>query len=209
MRGFCHTGILLFPKVESYEFRNESYHLCMRKSLKAIIDYFQSVDITLAAFTSDEVAILANPANMYWIQALPPEDAFFVKNNCDNMGKTFTDVEEHPAIYAEAKKKFPIARGLSREQRFEIVLKRNNFITKKIIEQSRLIVHFVTHNNVAYKINPKVGDNKIIININNGDFLMKCYLNGAEVDAIPLLGLPYANRPLMTWEVIQNGFSGN
>lgn len=205
MRGFCHKGVILFPKVESYEYKEDLYKINLAKAVKAIIQYLKEKDIAVGALTTDETAILVNPADVYWMQTLPDEDAFFVKNNCENMGLNFTQLEKYEDLYKDARLQLPVARGLSPEQRFEIVNKRNDMITKKLLEDAKLIVHFTVPNFSAYKVKPKEMDGKIFLVVNSNNFMLKCYLNGHETDSIPLLEVPYANRPLHQWEVLKNG----
>ncbi|MDR1523271.1 MAG: hypothetical protein LBS29_04905 [Endomicrobium sp.] len=201
MYGYADDGLLLLPKVESYEHRSETYHLDLRKAVNNLLSFCEIRKIQLKCFVTDEVAVLLNPKGVEWILTVPKEDYFFIRTNCDNMGKEYPNLISYNDLYTLARKKFPVEEKLNREQRFDVVLQREHFVTKKIIEKFKFVINIFTPNNAAYSVEPKEGDDKIILHVHNGNFIINGYINGYSTDIIDLLDLVYANRPLHTWKV--------
>lgn len=199
MRGFTREALLLFPKLESYEYRSEIYKLQMKRATKVICDYLVKQDIEPRCFATDEVGPGLVPDSCRLIQTLSVGDLFWAQKNCKDIYPV-RDGVMYDDLYAKALTKFPMKPGLSVEQRFEDVLKREEFVCKALIKEYKLIVFFRQGNNPSYKLTSKPNDAKIIMFIDNSNFRAKCYMGGIEMDNLNILGFNSANRPVFEWE---------
>lgn len=202
MEGFTDKCLLLFPKPESYEYRSETYRLNFKKALNNLLTYLENKHIQPCCFTTDEIALTVNPRNVTWLQTLGDPDDFFMRNHNEIMaGLKYKTVEKLPDLYKKANAKVPLDKGLTTEQRFEVIVKREAMITKELINKYKLVIIFEQANNPSYKVVSKDADGRICIYIDNTSFIPRCYLSGMQVDANDLLCLLGANRPVFQWEV--------
>ncbi len=200
MRGFCETGILLFPKMETYEFRGEDYHAYLKKGADKVIQFFKNRNILLDCFTTNEVALIIAPEGVNWVNSSTPEDIFFIKRNCDGMSN-IKEGSNLDKFYEEARKKYVLERGLPLEKRFEVALKRDKFVANKQIKSYKLVVTFEHQNNPYYKTESKPNDGRIILKINHSNFVGQAYMSGNAIDIVQILQYNGAARPVHLWEV--------
>lgn len=202
MRGFSDTALVLFPKPESYENRTDDYHYKFKKAVNNLSAYLNNCDMKIKCFATDEVSLISGIKDATWIQTLNDADKFFMMTHNVNMTAwKWMDLEKVPEKYDLAAKKFPLERGLTADQRFEVLVKRENLITKELIKEAKVVINFEQPNNPNYKVVSKEDDAKICIIISNRTFLPKCYLSGNEIDPNDLLAFQGANRPIYSWEV--------
>lgn len=202
MEGFTDNCLVLFPKPESYENRVDLYHIQLKRSIENLLKYLSKCKIQPQCFTTDEVALIVNPKDVEWLQTLSDPDNFFmITHNVSMEALKYKQVTKLPDLYAKVNKDVPLERGLTEEQRFEVIVKRESRITKSIIKDSKLVILFEQPNNPSYKVVSKEGDGRICIFINNKTFTPKCFISGMEVDPNDILGFQGANRPVYQWEV--------
>lgn len=202
MKGFTDKCLLIFPKPESYEFREERYHSSIRKAVNNLVAYMSAIGVELYCMSTDEVSLMVNPAKVKWIQTLSEPDDFFMRSHNQAMtGLKYKEIIKEPELYLKANEKFKLERGLTPEQRFELIVKRERLTSKAIIDKHKLVIMFNQPNNPSYVVTKKEGDGKLRIFINNNTFIPECYLSGELIDANDLLQLTGANRPVFSWEV--------
>lgn len=202
MKGFADNCLVLFPKPESYEYRSDMYHLNLKRSLENLLKYLESCDIKPQCFTTDEVALLVNPRDVEWLQTLSDPDNFFMMtHNVAMEALKFKQVTKLTDLYSKINKSVQLERGLTEEQRFEVIVKREARITKELITEAKIVIIFEQPNNSSYKVVSKDGDGRICIYINNKTFIPKCFISGIQADPNDLLGFSGANRPVYQWEV--------
>jgi hypothetical protein len=199
MRGFTDKCLLLFPRIDTYRDKVNSYYRNMANTANKLIKYFRENEIDTYAFTTDDVAILTNMNGIKWINPLIKEDAFFVKNNCRNMNTDFPNCTEYADALDKAKRSIPVAKGQAIEERFDDVIKRVRIATTEIIAYHNLIAHIHTTGQSAYRVTPKEGDKRCLLNIHNGNFTIKAFMGGLPQDPVLLLQRPYANQPVFLW----------
>lgn len=200
MKGFSKTGIMLLPKLETYRSRDDFYHLNLKKSIAKALAFFKSKDIQLECFTTDELANQLRPEGVEWVNASTPEDIFFIKKNVEGMTHLMSG-KDIDYIYEEVRTKYPAGRGLSLEDRFDILLKRDKWSANKYIQEQKLVITFEHSQNAYYKIKTKDGDGRIIFRVNHNNFTISSILSGQPIDVTYLAEYNGATKPLYAWEV--------
>lgn len=199
MRGFTDKGIMLMPKEETWNSRGIDYQLSLRKSVNAAIAYFKSLGITMHCFTTNDVALKLNPKGVEWVDCSAPEDIFFIKKNVEGFSNIPSGLQIDE-IYDETRKKIPVGKGLSIEERFEIVEKRDKMSANNYIAEQKLVVTFEHPQNSYYKVAGKADDGRIIFKVSHINFLVTCVLSGNPIDAPTITGYNGATRPIYMWE---------
>jgi hypothetical protein len=202
MKGFTDKCLLLFPKPEVYEYKTEHYYLNFKRALDRLMKYFSYLNVQVCCLTTDEIALVYDLSGVIWYQTLSDADTFFMRTHNQSKAKLAykENMEKFPALYETAMSKFPLQRGLSTDQRFDVLVKREYLISKEIISDFNLVFSIQQPSNKSYNTPSKEGDGKIRISINNGSFICTCFMSGEEMDATDLLNFTGANRPMYEWE---------
>jgi hypothetical protein len=199
MKGFCKTGLLLLPKVESFS-DDDSYLVHLNSVCNKLVRFFKTMNIQLEAFTTNDATSLIDIEGISWVSsACVPEDVFFIRKKCDM--PDIPDGKELSSLYEQAREKYPIKRGLSDEERFDIVVKRDKYCANKYIADNKLIITLERDNNRYYKTQSEKNDGKIIVFVNPKNFMVKTFMSGNQMDPVKLLGYAGARRQIFNWEV--------
>lgn len=200
MRGFDTKALILFPKMENYEYKSGDYKYQFKKAVNNLLRYLKSVDIEPHVFYTDDVARELSYPDFVWVSTLCTADRYFIANNCDNCGDalkknmiTFDD------IYNEIVAKDPGSVFMSEQERYEMVIRHSAKAASKIIPDYKIVIHIQLPTKAQYKVTSKPNDGKIRISVSANTFAPKAYLSGFEEDACDLLGIPYGNRTLDVW----------
>lgn len=191
---------MLFPSLKGYRDKSDMYYTNMERVVSNILILFKSYGIQLYSYTTDEVGVCINrPQELGWIQPLLPEDEFFARKNCRNMDHGIRIAKQFPEIAGNVRKKYPLVEGMTQEERFELVCKRNLYFIREINKQMKCIIHIVSKSSMEYNIKPTPDDGKLFVLINNGNFQIQTFMNGEEIEPSIILGFPFANMPVHTW----------
>ena len=199
MLGFDDKALILFPKEESWEFKDYGYKYQFKQALANLCRYLKSINIQPYAFYTDDVARdLGNP-NIMWVSTLSKADRFFVKNHCGLDNVMSIPMVEYDEVYNEVTLKDPGDVDMSEDERFSMVIRHDIAAAKKIIPKYKIVVHFYVKNNAKYTVTSKQGDGRIRINVSAGNFMPTVYMSGNQEDPCDVLGVPFANRCLSLW----------
>lgn len=203
MRGFDDKALILFMKEDLYDVKSYEYKYKLRHAVTNLCLYLGMMDIEPHVFYTDDVArIIANPDFKY-VSTLAQGDKFFLSRNVEGTSDALTrKLIEYPDIYNEILMKDPGSNDMTKDQRFEMVLRHDQKAAAKIIPKYKIVFHFLMKGNAKYKVTSKPGDGKIRANININTFTMQVLLGGIEEDPISILNVPYASRSLINWEVV-------
>lgn len=202
MKGFDSKALLLFPFLENYNARSESYKYKFKISVSKMVSYLHSQGISVHAFITDDVALIYKDLIDEWVSPISKADRFFASKHCDGMSNVLNlNMIEYDDIYAECARKDAGSRDMSVPARFELVSKHNRQACAAIIPQYNIVVHFCVKSKLQYKVTSKPGDKRIRINIDVANFVPTVLMSGSEMSAISVLGVPYGNRALPNWEV--------
>lgn len=199
MRGFDDKALLLFPALEFYENKPGMYKYSMKRAVENMCSYLADIDIRPHTFYTDDVA--RNVCrNCVYVQTLSVADRFFASKYCEGMSSALAgDFIEFPDIYNEVTAKDPGRMDMSREERFEMVLRHSIKAAAKIIPMYKVVIHFMLTNKSQYRVTSKPGDGKIRIIVNANTFSIKTMIGGVEENPVDLLGIPYACKSLDRW----------
>lgn len=205
MKGFDNKALVLFPKMENYEFKGAAYKYQFKTAVDKLCKYLKSIGMEPHVFYTDDVGREINHKDFKWVSTLSKADRFFVSKYCDGTsGALTTPMIEYDDIYNEVTAKDPGTVDMSVEERFEMVLRHDLKAANKLIPTYKVVCHFLIKGKSKYKVTSKQGDGKIRVNINANNFMPTVYMGGNEENACDLLGVPYANRCLELWEVKDN-----
>lgn len=202
MKGFDDKALILFPKLENYEYKSSAYKYEFKKAVNNLCAYLESIGVEPHVFYTDDIARELKHPDFKWVSTLSKADRFFVQKYCDNTSEALSaHMIEFDDIYNEITAKDPGSMDMGVEERFEMVLRHDSKAATKIIPNYKIVVHFMVKGKTKYKVTTKQGDGKIRINVNATNFLPTVYMSGNEENACDLLAVPYANRCLHVWEV--------
>lgn len=198
MKGFSSNCIIIAPKIESCENRTTSYWSTLRDSCLALQDFLRECEIQSMAFVTDEVARQIAADDTLWLNPCTPEDTFFVQRNCEGMSN-LGNSRNLDRYYPSARNAFKVKRGMSIEDRFAVIVKREKQVAKTLIAESRLVATFCTPSNSYYKVASVKGDKRLILRINPINFLVECEMSGAPVPANYIITERPVSKPLYEW----------
>lgn len=202
MTGFTDKCLLLFPSADAWEYKTEFYYTRFNKSVGNLVKYISYCGMELYCLTSDEVAIITRPAGAKFVQTMNDGDSFFMREHNENMKiPSYITIEKRPELYRGSEVKTPLRRGLTPDQRFEDILKRERFISKSVIQEFKAVFRIDQSKNVNYRVDSKENDGRILVNISSKDFIPTCYMSGKVWDCNDILGINGANNPVYKWEV--------
>lgn len=203
MRGFDDKALILFMKQEVYDEKPYEYKYKLRHGVANLVAYLQSMDIEPHVLYTDDVAReMANPGFKY-VSTLARGDKFFLSRNVEGTSDALNrDMIEFPNIYNEILMKDPGTENMTREQRFEMVLRHDQKAAAKIIPQYKIVFHFLMKGNAKYTATSKPNDEKIRVNISVHNFTPTVFMGGMEEDACSVLNVPFASRPLVNWGLV-------
>jgi hypothetical protein len=200
MHGFTNEGILIYPKYETWDSRGYQFQSYLRSAVKAVVEYFNFYNIKISCLTTDEVAVQERPVNVGWVDVIPAEDKFFVKNNCGmgNIPEADTVLYD---IYDKARKKYPAEKGMPVADRFSnVVIPRERFIFKEFIKTQKLVISFELPTNRNYPVAVEKGDGRLVLEIGNTNFLAKAVFSGEPIDPLFILQDPSTTKAVYRWE---------
>lgn len=193
MQGVAKEVLLILPKEETLNKYDELYFIKFRRAVSNLIKYFNSIDTEVFCFSSDDVAIQNKDLGMKFKHSLAPEDRYYLKKAVD--GEAFIEDaedinEEH---YIKARKKFPTPKGISLDDRFQIVIKRDKLAGNEYIKTNKVTITMEKKSNAYYKVEPTmqnkriIPDKRIIFKIDYTNFFMTATLSGTPIDIRYLL----------------------
>lgn len=201
MQGFTDKALIICPKIATYDSRNLDYQIKLLDSIKSLIRYFKSRGIQPYCIYTDELSHEL-PIDVKWASPVNRGDAFFIKNNVDGFDST-----KEPEFFATDKidtiaNKFKVERGMSVEDRFEILLKREVRGVKVLMEEFKIIAAFHHPNNPSFKmIQSEENDGRLIITVDHVAFLAEAMMSGMQIEITSITQLESAKQPLYNWEV--------
>lgn len=202
MRGFDDKALLLFPAADIYATHSEAYMRKFKQCIRNISDYLHSQGMQTHAFLTDDIARASSDCVNVWLSPLSKADRFFTTKYCEGMGDALkTDAVEFPDIYAECARKDAGRPDMPVVERFDLVVKHCKQACSAIIPTYLVVVHFQVKSKLQYKVTSKPGDKRVRIDVDATTFVPKVFMSGSEVPPCDVLGVPYANRSLLNWEV--------
>lgn len=196
MKGFAERCLVLFPSPDFLEEKPDLHVARFRRSVDKLLSYLSYIGIEPCAFVSDEVSLRwAN--NFTMLQTLPRPDMFFMQRHNDSMSVLKNiKYEFQEELCSEASKKFPVTSNSSVEERFSVACKRESFITKKLINDYKLVFYFTK----GYNVKSALNDGKLRVSIDSTSLVCTCRLSGQVMDVCSMFAFQGAQRPLYQWE---------
>lgn len=203
MKGFAKSAVLVLPRYATYENRSMEWRRLFRASLQKIINYMELMNIKVYAFNSDELSDEISLKGLRTYDIVTSEDkllleTFLLGGEKVPKGEDFENKEE---IFNEARKKFPVKRGTSIEEKKGTFIKRDKWIAKQVIKQSKIVINCELASKAYYTVDSKPGDERLVIRINLLNFSPEVKLSGEDIDAIAVFNYAKAYSPLYSWEV--------
>lgn len=181
MKGFCTEAVCILPKPESLTKRGEGYLRELKSAIYNLRDFLAENEIEMKCFATDEVALSLNLENIKYLQLLTPEDRNYLKvmkvTNAYTQGQ---DVDNR--VYEEVRRKFKVKPGMSQEERFAIIEKRERLAGKLVAANEKLVIDISTKNNRPYIVDSKKGDQRMLFRVNNEDFILSATMSGTPID---------------------------
>ena len=193
MRGFTDKALILLSDPDYYEEATPTFQLRYKTAVANIIDYLQSIGVQHYCLISDTLATRINMHKPVWLATGDPGDMFFMQNFCSVPSYKTQPLSEELA--SKVRKKFPIERGSSPADRFNVVAKRVRFVEKALCSDFNFIVVFgKTYNPVT-----KPGDGRAVMYVDSRHLNASMYLSGEPVSINDFMQLSYANISLSEW----------
>lgn len=201
MQGFCESGILILPEINTVNGEDKQYASLLFKGLENVVKYFANIGIQLECPSIMEFAPSVQIDGIQWINTLTPEDTFFAEEAFKRKRRpNEKDIDDF--YYVKARTKFPAQKGLSGDDRVELIDKREKFITNSYIEDKELVLLFENPRLSRYKVKSKEDDGRIVITVNPNTFVMSAKMSSEDVLIEELLeGYKWAKMPVSDWRL--------
>lgn len=194
LKGFCNKAILLLPD-ETYltglTYTTETY---LERACINLVKFCKDNDIELEYFATNR---LINIEDAKLINPLSEEDTIFM-SNIYNM----TSLKNVPTIddkyLKPARDKYPTKRGLSKEDRLAIIIKREKTAVNLFLKDASFIIDMQKASTRVYKYESVENDCKIYLKINPSNYVPEIYMSGQRMSASDILGEGY-NNPVRLW----------
>lgn len=193
MRGFTDRALILLSSLQAYDECGSMYKYDYQVAIKNLVEYLGSVGISHDCLITDALATRMNMFSPRWLATSAPEDMFFMRNYCGV--KDYATVELEDGVLEELRKKFPIQRGLTPNERYPIVAKRVKHIERSLIANYQFVIVV----GKEFPVKSKPDDGRAILRVNEKKFYTSMELSGAEVPINDFLQVPYANQCLSEW----------
>ena len=200
MYNYAEYGLILMPTPETYQNKEEHYYTLFDKTVNNIVKFLKSKGIIPVMLMSDEVANLANPDGVQWVQTFLPSDFKFIQK-VESIYLKREDPILLDDLYAKTVKKYPSTFIADPEELYARVVKRTNFIENAYIKDSRVIFNIFTHSKANHNIKSKEGSPAILVNVSNATFQPTAYIGGMEVNAAQLLDIVDGCLPVCEWRI--------
>lgn len=201
MKGFTDKAIILLPRFGVYNAKPGEWQRLFKLSVSNMVKFLKMNEIEAYTFNTDDISDLMGIPDLKQLDLLTQEDRLLLET-------FFLDGKKAPSgepisqdIIKETTKKYPVKRGTSKEEKLAIFEKRDKFISRKLIEQSKLVISWEVKSGAYYKVESKEGDQRIIVNVSPLNFSIEASLSGIPVDVIDIFNYTKARSPLHTWEV--------
>lgn len=193
MQGVAKEVLLVLPKEEALNKYDELYFIKFRKAVGNVIKYFNSIGTEVFCFSSDDIAVQNKELGMKFKHSLSPEDRYYLSKDLGEevFVKDAEDIEEE--YYIKARKKYPIPKGISLDDRYMLALKKSKLAGNEYIANNKVTITMEKKSNAFYKVEPTmknkriIPDKRIIFKIDYENFIMTATLSGTPIDIRYLL----------------------
>lgn len=193
MKGFTDKALLLLSDPSDLEEVTTSFRVSYMKAVENIIEYLKDNGIQHYCLLSDALTSRINMHNPVWLATGDSADMFFMQNFCSVPKYEAQPLTEDLAL--KVRTKFPIERGLSPEERFDIVSKRVRFTERALISRFNFVVVF----GKQYNPTTKPGDGRAVMRVDSHHFYTSLQLSGENIPINDFMQLSYANQCLSEW----------
>lgn len=207
MRGFTKEVLIILPSADTYLHKDFISKLSFDSELRIVLTYIQGLTITPFFFNNNELAVVLHelhkiPFSYQWISAFVKEDELFAKRgfieNLTNppFGRVYEEFE------TLVRKQVKSRRGLTEQERFDLVVKRCRILNNLIINDFKFVITFETKTNEVYKVRSGYeNDERIIWRYKAAIGSFESYMSGKPFSINTLTNYEHASRPLSKWEV--------
>jgi len=201
MKNFTDSALILLPEADQYFNKSDEFRIHFEASLKKMISFVKRVaEAEVFCFTTDEVAVYLDPADVSWLNISAPEDLNFIRRNCYELRNMPKGKDLSDEMYDNARIKFPATMKMNAEDRFSLAVKREKLTRKKVIADCKLVISFENQNSTQYNPQKEIKEDRIVLLVRPSSFTVKAFYHGEEIDTTEILGEGYTLRPLYNWE---------
>lgn len=193
MKGFTDSALILLSNIEEFSQGCPNYQYMYRKAVHNLITYLNSMDIGHDCFITDSMATHLPMENVRWLATGAPEDMFFIKSYCSV--PAYDSVPLSDNALALVRKRYPIPKGLTPEERFGIVSKRIKYCEREIIKSYKFVVVFGNQ----FVVHSKAEDGKAILYVNAKKFYTELMMGGEKMPINDFMRVDYASMCLCDW----------
>lgn len=195
LEGFCDKAVLIMPD-ETYltniSLETETYLL---KACNNLIKFCKNNNIKVECLATNKLIDLEG---VTWVNPLATEDKVFMERMYKML--VFDNAEDIDTKYTTAAcKKYETKRGLSKEERTGIIIKREKFAINNYLKDVQMVIDMQRLSTKVYKIDSVQDDCRLILKVDPGNFCPTIYMSGQRMDINNVLGHGYSN-PVRLWE---------
>lgn len=203
MRGFTDKALILCMDPNLYDNKPAEYKARYVKSLDNILNYCRRNLVDPYILATDEIAVLNAGSGVNVLNTVSRGDGYFLSSHSEHhkYAQSIADNKTYKDIITESGKKILLPDNPNVSQRFDCIVKREQYVAKRIIKDFKLVFNFQIKNKMQYHAETKEGDGRIVITINASTFHASAELSGMQMNIIELLDYNGANRSVFLWEV--------
>lgn len=202
MKGFADKALLLFPRFKNYNAKTPSDQSQFNLSVDKMIKYLLKNDIQPYVFNTDNLVDIVPMEGAKILDVVLPEDKMILEEYFLGGKKVTSGEPMSRDKAAKQRNKFKAKIGSTKEEKLDIFLKRNKFITKEYFKDFNIIVTWEDTKQRYYHVTSKKEDDTILITVSRINYSVSAELGGSYIDdPISLFNYVGARQPLTLWEV--------
>ena len=174
MKGFTDKCIILLPQMRYVETRQKTWDSQLITSVNTLCKYFERNGIASEFFANDDTAHAYVPNLENVVGCILPEDVELFSLNSGYVPQiSVTD----PVLENSTREKYPAARGLSDEEREQLMGKRIKYLVDRFLRTYQLVVDFSYKTTFRWPTNKFLKSNKLVVFIRPDTFEAIATLN--------------------------------
>ena len=213
MDGFTSKGLIILPPKTIYRKLSAVDKERFENTLQLLPNVFESnYGIKLFYFNTNVIHGVAMPESMQLVNSLCLGDINYLNGIVKEGGlhelicndKVQFEKDEYENLREKVKKRNPVKKGISVNERMKIIEKRELEIARFIAQKFELIISFEDYKNQRYDFKTKKMDGRILIEIEIPKMNVKGYHSGEVTNIVSLMNREWAYKKVSQWEVVMH-----
>jgi hypothetical protein len=206
MRGFCEDVLFALPEFDTYEHQTYTVQQAFDRDLTKLVEYVRGVGIKPFFFNHDLFALTLWRerviTDVFWVNSFSRDDIIYAGRTQVNDQETLPIHKEYLTITDAAREKYPTRRGLTEDERFDIMKSRCKFSANEILKQFRFVISLESPHHEQYKVRKgNKNDERMIWRLHPTSNKVEAFLSGEPIPIQDVMNWRGAGFPLDRWDI--------